>query len=182
MSLRFSGREKNIMLFLICLLVGYGMYVGVYEVFWVKLNDTRQQINMAQQQLSQKNVLVEQLSAWLKRHGAVLEQFRQIDSDGNVRSKILATLQGLAAREQVRIADIKPRAVKARKSSKEFSVGMMLEGDFVAIMKFLYHVESDALGFRIKEFRFSQSYAGKSDLRCQVVVSKIFLPEVPSTK
>lgn len=175
MSLNFSKREKIIFYFLISVLAGYVMYVALYDLFWVKLCDVKKKIEVAQQRLSEESKMVRRLSSGIQGQKAELDLFRQTESNGSVRSKMLEALQQLSTQDDVRIADMKPGALREEDSYKEFPVSVKLEGEFVQIMKFFFDAESSTYGFRIREFRFSRSYSTRSRLQCQVVLSRVFL-------
>ena len=153
----------------------YTVYAVVYRSFWGNLKEIQGRIESAEHKFYRQVVLLESLSSKVGLRQLSLESYRQKESDGGIRSKMLAALQELSSQENVRIADMKPAAIRMEESYKEFPVSMMLEGEFVNIMKFFYYAESEKYGFRIKEFRFSQSRSAKAVLRCKVVLSRIFL-------
>jgi Tfp pilus assembly protein PilO len=177
MKFHFSKREQIIFLVTISFLVGYVFYMVIYQPFWEEIAGLRRNIAAAQQDLSKQKVLFRELASRSRIQDPILEGYRQKESDGSVRSKMMAALQEISSQQKVRIADMKPSVVRGEKSYKEFPVSMTLEGEFVDIMRFLYEAESGKYGFHIQEFRFARSYSAKTDLQCQVVLSRIFLRE-----
>lgn len=175
MNFSFSKRERVIFYFLISIFAAYTVYVFAYESFWVELQKVKGEIELAQQKLSAQSVLLKRFSSRAGNQKNILEKYYQKESDGSIRSKMLADLQKISSQENVRIADMKPAAIRSEGARREFPVSMMLEGGFVDMMRFFYYAESEPYGFRIQEFRFSRSFSAKSSLRCQVVLSRIFL-------
>lgn len=175
MRFHFSKREWGIFFFLLAILAGYAGYEGIYRTFWMGLRDLHGKIAMEERVLSQRQAMLRDLQVRSRSHKALLDAYRQKESDGAARSKMMEDLQEIASRRNVRITDMKPALVRSEESYKEFPVDMVLEGAFVDIMHFLFEAESKDYGFRIGEFRLSYVYSMKSDLRCQLIMSRIFL-------
>ena len=175
MGLTFSKREKNIFYGLMLILLGYAVYAVFYQFFWINLSSFKSRISAAEQRLSAERRQRQALSGELKRRASLLEDFRQKESDGSVRTRMLSALQKLSAREGVRISDMKPVNDRVEGSYKEFPVSITLEGGLTDVMRFLFFTESREFGFRIKEFRFSKAYSEGAVLQCQVVLLRTFL-------
>jgi Tfp pilus assembly protein PilO len=175
MKFHFSQRERVITYAAVFVLAGYMLYSAGYHMFWLKWQGLQNRKTAAQRVLEQKKLM-------LKRHALNepdrqqrLEAYRQNESDEQVRSKMLRHLQDLSSKNSVRIVDMKPVQVRKNHVSQEFPVSMTVEGGFVDMMKFFYDIEAREQGFQIQEFRFSQTQAARSALRCQAVVARIFL-------
>lgn len=175
MKLSFSKRERFIFYTLILIFSIYGCYVFGYEFFWQDIQQARRDLMAAQQKFSAKSLLLNRLTSQLEKREGALVQYYQSGSDDSVRSKILVDLQQLSSQDNVQIADMKPLPMKVEEGYKEFPVSMILEGELIDIMRYLYAAESQENSFLIKEFRFSRSFSRASQLRCQVVLSRVFL-------
>ncbi|MEW5895345.1 MAG: type 4a pilus biogenesis protein PilO [Candidatus Omnitrophota bacterium] len=175
MGPRFSEREKKIFVLATGILILFGA-IKVFEALTGRWQDLQQKIQAAEKEVSVKMLVLGEKRQRVSTQRAVLDSFRQNDPDEMIRSNMLSSLQKLSSENNVRITDMKPSVIKSDKFYKEFPVNVILEGSFTDIMRFFYYAESAEFQFEIREFRFSQSYGMPGGLRCQAILSRLFLP------
>ena len=175
MRFHFSKREKIIFtVTFIVVVVAVG--AGVFQAFGMRWQNLQEKIKRAEHELRLNCALLDERMARVADQQTLFDLYRQRDSDEFVRGNMLSSLQKLSSEQAVRISDMKPSSARTEKFYREFPVTVVLEGEFSNIMKFFYYAETREYGFEIREFRFSRSYAVGSELRCQAVLSRIFLP------
>lgn len=175
---RLTQREQSI--FVVCVLTisVYLIYNGIVKPFQAKIERVEQDIQLGQQQLSQKLKTIQRGKAVSGQYNAYHEAYRQSKSNEEVMSSILAEIEGVARELQLGIFDLKPKRVQRTDFYNQFSVSLTINSEFVDIIQFLHILQSSPHLFEIEQVDFDKgSNRNTTSIKTQLVLSKILVPQ-----
>lgn len=172
----FSQREKIIFIIMVSWILAVMIYKVVYIPLFEKRQNIRTRIQQAEDRLNQSRKVMRKVKVFDRKYEDILQAFKQQDKDEKVMSAIFSEIETVASGMQMRIADMKPRKVRSVDFYNQFSVSLTLDGPLANIMRFLYSLESPPHLFYVEEMGISKVSTNGSELRCQLVLSRVLIP------
>ena len=176
MHFQFSSREKKILGACLAVLTIYVVKTLVVEPVQIRSERLDRQIRNAEQKLLSASRTIHKSDVVQRRYEALLEDYRQNQSDEEVMSGILTEIESTAAGNSLSISDLKPNKPKLINYYKEFSVSLVLEGEFTPVMEFIFKLQKDPYHYFVNEAEISKHSPRTSTLRCRFVLSKVLIP------
>ena len=172
----FSQREMSIFIIMVSTVLMFTIYKAVYIPLFEKRQDIRTRIQQAEDRLNQNRKMMRKASVFDRKYADILQALKQQDKDEKIMSSIFSEIETVASGMQMRIADMKPRKVRSVDLYNQFSVSLTLDGPMANIMQFLYSLENAPHLFYVEEMSLSKMSANRSELRCQLVLSRVLIP------
>ena len=172
----FTGREKAIFAAMVLICLVFGLYRGVFVPLRERGESIKVKITKTEKALVRQRKAVRMAKVMDSRFEDVLKDFRQNASDEQVMSGILSEVQQVAGDLEMRIADMKPRRVRSTDNFNQFSVSMALDGNLADIMRFIYQLENPPHLFYVEEMSLAKVSPRASELRCQMILSRMMIP------
>ncbi len=176
MHAQLSPREKKIFFLSLAVLAVYLVRTLVVVPVQTRSEWLDRQIRNAEQKLLSASRTIHKSRVVQRRYEALLEDYRQTQSDEEVMSGILTEIEATAAGNSLSISDLKPNRPKMINYYKEFSVSLVLEGDFTQVMEFVFKLQKDPYSYFVDEADISKHSPRTSGLRCRFVLSKVLIP------
>ncbi len=176
MTTHFSRRERNV--FIVCLGV-IGVYVlnnFVYTPIKERSEWLDKQIQNSQKEWLSASRTIHKSKAVQQKYRQWLDSYRQKQSDGEVMSSVLTEIESTAASNNLNIADLKPNKPKGLNHYKEFSVSLVLEGDFIKVMEFIFILQKSPYDYFVDEADISRKSQRTNELRCRFRLTKVLIP------
>ena len=174
---RLSGREK---LFIVIIVVLALVYIFLYVLFkpWKEKNNLLdQKINAAQVKLERELRTIQKAKKMETAHAAYLNEFHQTKSNEQVMSSIISEIDEVAAGFNLKISELKPKAVQKEDYDNRFSVSLTINSSLADIVQFLYVLQKEPHLFDVQQFRFDKDpSAAASAVKTYLVLGKIFIP------
>ena len=176
MALHLSHREKRI--FVLCLITIF-IYVS-YHYGFVSLKEKKDALQLAvktkERELRKNLGVVERGKVYDGEYQRILDKFKQTASDEKTMSSLLSEIEQVAGDTKMRISEMKPQRVRKVDFYNNFSVSLTMDDSLTEIMHFLYVLQDDIHRFSVDELRFDKMGPNVATLRCQLVISKVFIP------
>ncbi|HPB67635.1 MAG TPA: type 4a pilus biogenesis protein PilO [Candidatus Omnitrophota bacterium] len=176
MHVQLSPREKKILSLSLAVLAVYLVKTLVVAPVQTRSEGLDRQIRNAEQKLLSASRTIRKSQVVQRRYEALLEDYRQTQSDEEVMSGILTEIEATAAGNSLSISDLKPNRPKMINYYKEFSVSLVLEGDFTQVMEFVFKLQKEPYSYFVDEADISKHSPRTSGLRCRFVLSKVLIP------
>ncbi len=176
MTPRLSGRERTIFIVCLAVICVYFIYIFFYQPFVEHRTDLATQIEAAQREFIKNSKFISSSQAYKAEYEIYLEKFKQRGSDEEVMSSIVSEIEQIAARFNIRIAEVKPQKVKRGDFYNDFSVNLDIDARLNDVIRFLYVLQSDPHFFGVDEFRFNKNFPQNVNLQSQLAVSKTLFP------
>jgi Tfp pilus assembly protein PilO len=176
MHFQFSAREKKILIISLGVLTIYLVKTLVVEPVQNRSEWLDRQIRNIEQKLLSASRTIRKSQVVQRRYEALLEDYRQNQSDEGVMSGILTEIEAIAAGNSLSISDLKPNKPKMINYYKEFSVNLVLEGDFIQVMEFIFKLQKEPYSYFVDEADISKHSPRTRALRCRFVLSKVLIP------
>ena len=173
---QFSAREKKILIACLAVLGVYVLKTLIVEPVQTRSEWLDRQIRNTEQKLLSASRTIHKSDAIQRKYEALLEEYRQHQSDEEVMSKILTEIEATAAGNSLSIADLKPNKPKVINYYKEFSVNLVLEGDFTQVMEFIFKLQKGPYHYFVNEADITKQSPRGTTLRCRFVLSKVLIP------
>jgi Tfp pilus assembly protein PilO len=172
----FSTREKRIFILLVAAVIILIFYLAVYLPTGEKMSLLENEIRVAERQLKKDVLVIRKARQLEEQDKALLEEFRQKDTDENVMSSILSEIEAVAGEVGMRIADMKPKKARRIDFYNDFSVSLSIDGKLPDITHFMYVLQSSPHRFFVDEFSLEKRSPTSPELNCRLAISKILVP------
>ncbi|HOY09727.1 MAG TPA: type 4a pilus biogenesis protein PilO [Candidatus Omnitrophota bacterium] len=176
MHFQFSAREKKVLIVSLALLSVYLVKTWVVEPVQTRAEWLDRQIRNTEQKLLTASRTIRKSQVVQRRYKVLLDNYRQNRSNEEVMSGILTEIEAIAAGNSLSISDLKPNKPKIINYYKEFSVSLVLEGDFTQVMEFIFKLQKEPYDYFVDEAEISKHSPRTSGLRCRFVLSKVLIP------
>ena len=174
---RLSMREQKILLLVGGLVFIYTNYNFVFKPLTEKKQELTQQVDVAQKRLEKYLRMMRKEETMDQEYESYLTAFKQQGSEQQVMSSILAQIDTLASQMNVRVMEVKPKRMKDAAIYNQFTVPLIVEGSWQALMQFLYTIEEPAYSFLIDELFIERGSSQESLMKCHVTISRLLIPE-----
>lgn len=174
---RLTKREQKIFILCVLLTAVYLAYNFLVKPASEKLATLDQEIAVQKRRLAQ-NAAAIQRGRTLERIIAFYEQkFKQIRSNEETVSSILAEIEAVATQLHLQIANLTPKRVQETKFYKRFLVNLTMDGDFMDILQFVHILQSEPHLFEVEEVRFDKGMRQQAAfVKATLVLGKTFIP------
>lgn len=172
---QLSAREKKFFLLSLAVLAVYLIRTLVVAPVQARSEWLDRQIRNTEQKLLSASRTIHKSRIVQSRNEALLEDYRQTQSDEEVMSGILTEIEATAAGNRLSISDLKPNRPKMIDYYKEFSVSLVLEGDFTQVMEFIFKLQKQPYSYFVDEADISKHSPRTSGLRCRFVLTKVLI-------
>jgi Tfp pilus assembly protein PilO len=171
-----TKREKRIFVVCVALAVVYGVYNGLIRPSGARDVSLDQTIASWQRRLNKDTRVIQKAASLDGLYDFYVDRFKQVKTNEQVMSGIVAEVEEAAGRVQLQISNINPQKVKQGELYNRFSVSLTIEGPFMDIMHFLHLLQGEPHLFDVEEARIEKGAGRQTTLvRAQLVLSKIFI-------
>ena len=177
MKKQLSGREQKILV--LCVLTGLGalFYSGVIVPMNAKKDSLRQEVAVQQKRLDKDLKIIRKAEALEETYAFFVQKFRQPGTGEETVSSILSEIEEVAGKLGLHVADLKPKKVNHNEYDNQFSVSLMIESEFVDIVRFLYTLQQQPYMFDVEEVEFEKSpRKNETMITTRLVLGKTFIP------
>lgn len=174
---QFSQREQSILVVSIIIISVYLFYSVLYRPWMTMLDGYDQEKEKDRRILTKNSKVILQAEGITKIYDKYFNLFQQKKSDEEQMSGIISQLEAIATEMHLHFSEIKPRKVKKAEFYNIFSVSLTMEGNFPAIVEFIYKLQTQPYLFNIEEIHLEKNLPQDNSLQTSLVISRKLISE-----
>ena len=171
-----SQREAKIMVVCIAAVTIYVGYSFVFNPLNAKLIHLDQEIETSEAKLTKYLKIIQRKPMIEEQYHKFSEYLKQESSQEKEMTSILSEIGSIASDIKLPVVDLKPRRVKEVDFYNNFSVSLIVDGEFLTIMQFLHILQNRPHLFGIEEVRLEKGSVRSANIKCRLVLSRALIP------
>jgi len=161
-----KGMKISIIVFVLALLIGFGMYFTVIKENKVKIASRQKEYKELEAKLSKTRAVVNRKKEAARKLKIVSAKWNQakkmLPTEASI-STLLATLTKRSARNEVKIKHLKPIGKTSKEKYDEIRIDMEVEGSYHSLGGFMADLNNMERIVNIKNLRLSPSNTQQSE-------------------
>ncbi len=174
--LKLQTREKQIFFIFGSLILFFLLQRGFLTPFLEKSKDVTQKLESQKRRLQKNLNTIKRNKHVTQQYNEIVDTFGQKGSDEKEMSAIIADVEAITKRMNLRFSEMKPQKVAEEEFFKVFSISLKLEGRIEQLTHFLYLLQNTPYFFRVDELRLDKKSQRNSLLNIHLVLSRVLIP------
>ena len=170
---QLSGRERKVLILTLVIVLGaivYGLFLEPGIRLW---KDSNEQI-ASRKRLLERNVrIIARKDSAENEYVKFASFIKKVGSDEDEKTSMLKHVEILAAKNNVKIIQIKPREVEEFEYYKIFSIEIESRSGVEAQAKFIYALQNSPQVLKVTNLRLAAKGSGAGVLKSVMVITKI---------
>ena len=167
-------RREKVMLVVCLIAVGvWGFVQSVVRPSRERQDTVDQKIVVSQRRLEKNQRIIKTAKDVDQQFAAIFKALGQTGSDDTERSAMLLTIQEIADQTSVNISNMQPQKALSKEFYKEFSVQLMVDGQWESVIQFLHHLQDQPNYFDIDEINLEKNSINNASMRGRLILSRV---------
>ncbi len=173
---RLTRREQGISILCIVMAGVYVIYSFLVKPMIVNLATLDDQIIVQSRRLDKDTMEIGRARASEETIALFEKKFKQIRSNEETISSLLAEIEVVANQLQLQITNLTPQRVQEGESYKHFLINLTIDGDFMNILQFVHILQGEGHLLEVQEARFDKGMRShETFVQATLVLKKTFL-------
>ena len=171
---KLNEREKTIFIVCVVLIAAFGVFQLVLKPLKDAKENAADRIRVDERKLKKNLEIIKHSQSTEKQYQKLIEVMGTAGTEGAEVSTMVSRLEAAAKEADIHIANMQPQhSVVKQDIVRVFPVELVIDGQWAAITKFLYLVQSPPDLLNIEELNLEKYSDATAALRGRIVLSRV---------